>query len=97
MDNKQAIALASDIKAQKNLQKKIKIQMKELIDSELITQRGLIKVPLHPFNASMKRGKYFQHPDRDMLLANSRESFGFMELESIRFVKDCNHEGILLP
>ena len=37
MDNKQAIALASDIKAQKNLQKKIKVQMKELIDSELIT------------------------------------------------------------
>ena len=37
MDQKQALLLASDIKAQKNLQKKIKVQMKELIDSELIT------------------------------------------------------------
>ena len=71
--------------------------MDGLVGTELLQQRGLIKLPLHPFTNTMKKGKYFQHPNREMLLGQTMDSFNLMELDRIKFIKDCKTEGIHLP
>lgn len=71
--------------------------MNEIVDNELLAQRGLERVPLHIFSESARKGRYFQFPNREMLLGNTREGFSTIELDSIHFIKESKSQGIPLP